>query len=206
MDPSISLKRIMAVSSLLIMMPLFFGAVAPVHAYGPEQWQIGFSFNCNAPVSFCAGFAFWGWCAFGGSGTTGDCQFSIYNLKGNIGPAYGPTHFAVDYTGWVVGRGSVLIPTQPTLPAFFASGSGSLTATGPGAPVLGLSSGVPTTFTCAPTPGARPVPLSPALFFLCDTGLPAVAGHYTYSMIPLFSFLPPQPGIHYDVQVTQISS
>jgi hypothetical protein len=195
----------MAVCSLLITISLF-GPAAPVHAYGPEQWQIGFSFNCNAPVSFCAGFAFWGWCTFGGSGTTGDCQIETYNFNGKIGPASGPTHLAVDYTGWVIGTGSVLIPAQPTLPAFFASGSGSLTVTGPGAPVLGLSSGVPMTFTCTPAPGATPVPLSAALFFLCDTGIPAVAGHYTYSTIPLFPFLPSQPGIHYDLQVTQISS
>src|SRR6266571_3585635 len=147
---SISHKQIMAFSSLLITMSFLLGAVLAVHAYGSEQWQIGLSFNCNAPVSFCAGFAFWGWCAFGGSGTTGDCQFSIYNLKGSLGPAYGPTSFAVDYTGWVVGKGSVLIPTQPTLPAF--------------------------------------------------------AGHYTYNMIPLFPFLPAQPGINYNIQVTQISS
>ena len=195
----------MLISSLLTTMSLLFATVPPAHAYGPEQWQIGFSFNCNAPVSFCAGFGFWGWCAFGGSGTTGDCQIAIYNFNGKFGPASGPVHFAVDYTGWVVGTGSVLIPTQPTLPAFFAKGSGTLTATGPGAATYGLSPGVPTTFTCAPTPGATPAPLSPALFFLCDTGLPAVAGHYTYSMIPLSPFLPSQPGIHYDVQVTQIS-
>ncbi len=206
MYPCISLKQIMLVSSLIATMSLLFATVPAAHAYGPEQWQIGFSFNCNSPVSFCAGFAFWGWCAFGGSGTTGDCQFSIYNLKGNIGPAFGPTNFAVDYTGWVVGKGSVQIPTQPTLPAFFATGPGSVTVRGPGAPVLGLSSGVPTAFTCNPTPGATPVPLSPELFFLCDTGLPAVAGHYTYSMIPLVPFLPAQPGLNYNVQVTQTSS
>src|SRR2546422_3943494 len=203
---SISHKQIMAFSSLLITISFLLGAVLAVHAYGSEQWQIGLSFNCNAPVSFCAGFAFWGWCAFGGSGTTGDCQFDIYNLKGSLGPAYGPTNFAVDYSGWVVGKGSVLIPAQPTLPAFFASGSGSVTVRGPGADAFGLSSGVPTAFTCTPSPGATPVPLSPALFFLCDTGIPAVAGHYSYNMIPLFPFLPAQPGIHYDVQVTQTSS
>src|SRR5437867_1496951 len=149
MYPCISLKQIMLVSSLLTTISLLFATAPPAHAYGPEQWQIGFSFNCNSPVSFCAGFAFWGWCAFGGSGTTGDCQFSIYNLRGNLGPAYGPTNFAVDYTGWVVGKGSVLIPTQPTLPAFFASGSGSLTVRRPSATVLRLSSAVPATSTCS---------------------------------------------------------
>src|SRR3989442_13034360 len=52
---SISHKQIMAFSSLLITMSFLLGAVLAVHAYGSEQWQIGLSFNCNAPVSFCAG-------------------------------------------------------------------------------------------------------------------------------------------------------
>src|SRR5437867_11815179 len=117
MYPCISLKQIMLVSSLLTTISLLFATAPPAHAYGPEQWQIGFSFNCNAPVSFCAGFGFWGWSAFGGSGTTGDCQIAIYNFNGKFGPASGPVHFAVDYTACVVGTGSVLMSTQPTLPA-----------------------------------------------------------------------------------------
>src|SRR5881397_2577325 len=126
---------------LLASLTLLAIATVPAHAYGREQWQTTFSFNCNAPVSFCAGFGFWGWCAFGGSaadglsGTTGDCQFTFYNFNGKLGfPAFGPTHFSVDYSSWVIHAGGTDFPTQPSLVSFF--GTGSFTAKGPGSSVL----------------------------------------------------------------------
>ncbi len=170
-------------------------AIVPVHAYGREQWETTFSFNCNHPVSFCQGFGFWGWCAFGGSapdgfsGTKGDCQFTLYNRNGKLGfPAFGPTHFGVDYNYWVIHTGSSDLPTS--LVSFF--GTGTFTARGPGASVLFPSASFPIAFACPSVP-----------FFLCDTGIPAVPGHYTWSQIP-FLPIPAQPGLEYHIQVHEI--
>ena len=178
--------------------PLLF-VVVPVNAYGREQWQTTFSFNCNSPVTFCQGFGFWGWCAFGGSapdglgGTTGDCQFTVYNFNGKLGfPAFGPTHFSVDYKSWVIKTGSGSFPTRPDLVSFF--GTGTVTARGPGVNVLFPHASFPVAFGCPSLP----------LFFLCDSGIPAVPGHYTWSDIPIIPFIPAQPGLEYHIQVTQI--
>lgn len=181
--------------AVLIAVLLGVAAAPEANAYGQEQWQVGFSFNCNAPVAFCSGFGFWGWCAFGGNGTTGDCQFTLYafNGVGSFIPAFGPTHFNVNYTGWTIAKPTFGLPAN--LPGFFAIGPGTLTLTGPGASTLRAI--YPSSFSCPPTP-------TPSPNFLCDTGIPGVAGHYTYSQIPLFPFIPPQPGLHFNTQVTQI--
>jgi hypothetical protein len=191
-------SRVIARSFLGILAAGVLGvAAAPAaSAYGPEQWETTFSFNCNAPVAVCSGFGFWGWCAFGGNGTTGDCQFTAYNREGILGmPAFDPTHFSVNYTGWVISKPTFGLPKD--LPGFFAIGPGTLTLTGPGASLLQLF--YPSSFTC-------PLTATPSPNFLCDTGIPGVAGHYTYSQIPLFPFLGPQPGLHFNSQVNQIGS
>jgi len=126
---------------LLASLPLLAIATVPAHAYGREQWQTTFSFNCNASISFCSGFGFWGWCAFGGSapdglsGSTGDCQITLYNFNGKLGePAYGPTHLTVDYSHWFITTGSMGFPTRPDLVSFW--GTGTVSAVGPGTSVL----------------------------------------------------------------------
>jgi hypothetical protein len=194
------LRRVLSRSLVGLAVVAMVGVLAApeASAYGVEQWQIAFSFNCNSPVAgdVCNNFGFWGWCTFGGSGTTGDCQITIYDFSGKLGlPTFGPTHLNIDYTGWTIGTGSNFLPTQPTLPAFFATGPGTVTLTGPGASILGNI--FPSSFTCPATP-------TPSQNFICDTGIPAVAGHYTYSQIPLFPFVPAQPGLHFNVQVTQL--
>ena len=184
---------------LLASLPLLAIVTIPAHAYGREQWQTTFSFNCNASISFCSGFGFWGWCAFGGSapdglsGSTGDCQITLYNFNGKLGePAYGPTHLTVDYSHWFITTGSMGFPTRPDLVSFW--GTGTVSAVGPGTSVLFPGASFPVAFGCP----------SGALFFLCDTGIPAVPGHYTWSEIPFVPFIPPQPGLEYHIQVTHI--
>ena len=182
----------------LILLAFAAFAATPVRAYGASQWQVTFSFTCS--VSPCAGLGFWGWCAFGGSaadgqsGTNGDCQIANYNFNGAFGiPAFGAFHISQDIHNWHIATGSLDLP--PGMLGFFAD-SGTVVFTGPGIGALGLPTNRPIDF----------VPLCRAgLFFLCDTGIAAVGGHFTLSTIPIFG-LTQQPGITYNVQVTHISS
>ena len=187
----------MAACVPLILLAFAAFAATPAHAHGVAQWQVAFSFTCNA--SACAGLGFWGWCDFGGSaadgqsGTSGDCQIDNYNFNGAFGiPTFSPFHINQDIHGWHIATGSLGLP--PGMPGFFAD-SGTVSFTGAGATTLGLPTNTRINF----------VPLcSHGLFFLCDTGIPAAAGHFTLNTIPIFG-LSQQPGITYQVQVTHIS-
>lgn len=193
-------KSVLKLAAFVPLILLAFAAFValPAHAYGHAQWEVTFSFTCSA--SPCAGFGFWGWCDFGGSaadglsGTSGDCQITNYNFNGAFGiPTFSPFHINQDIHSWHIATGSVDLPHG--MQGFFAD-SGSAEFLGPGAGDVGLPTQTPIDF----------IPLcSHGLFFLCDTGIPAVAGHYTLSTIPLFG-LSPQPGIHYNVQVNQLPS
>src|SRR5712692_8382183 len=192
-----AIKKITVNVPLILLVFAAFVAT-PALAYGRAQWEVTFSFTCNA--SSCAGLGFWGWCDFGGSaadglsGTSGDCQITNYNFNGALGiPTFGPFHINQDIHSWHVATGSLDLP--PGMPGFFAD-SGTVVFTGAGAGALGLPTNTRIDF----------VPLcSHGLFFLCDTGIPAAAGHFTLSTIPIFG-LSQQPGITYQVQVTHISS
>jgi len=158
------------------------------HAYGnTAQWQIGFSGNCKDPTACgqVAGtesllFGFWGWCEFGGSsgstasdttGTSGDCQVTIYS-RTSLGQPINPTHLSIDVTGWTI----MSSPESPTGTSFHITAS-TLECTGPGAKLPpGPFSG------CALPPGG-------------DTGIPPVAGHYSFS---------PFPGYNINIQVNQL--
>jgi hypothetical protein len=187
-----------AASVPLILLAFAALAAAPAHAYGAAQWQVTFSFTCNAQA--CAGFGFWGWCDFGGSaadglsGTRGDCQITNYNFDGAFGiPVFGTFHISQDIHSWHIAAGSFTLP--PGMVGFFAD-SGTVVFTGAGAGAVGLPTNTRINF----------LPLcSHGLFFLCDTGVPGVAGHFTLSTIPLFG-LSQQPGVNYQVQVAHIPS
>jgi hypothetical protein len=129
---------------------------------------------------------FWGWCEFGGSngssdvGTTGnqaDCQVTTY-----FGPG---TSFHINYnvTGWVIQANSPFV-----IPAGFNDfllTSGTVTLSGPGVPP-GIPAHVPIGF---PFPDGSCPPM------ICDTGIPAVPGHFS---------LHPTPGAEFNVQVTKL--
>ena len=183
----------------LVLLAFALFAATPVRAYGPAQWQVTFSFTCSA--SPCAGFGFWGWCDFGGSaadgqsGTSGDCQITNYDFNGAFGiPTFRPFHINQDIQQWHIATGSFGLP--PSMPSFFAT-AGTVEFTGAGAVDVGLPIATPINFAPLCTPHG--------LFFLCDTGIPATAGHFTLNDIHLFG-LSQQPGINYNVQVTHISS
>ena len=158
-------------------------------AYGSsDQWQAGFSGTCSSqsscpfgPVPTNGSSGFWGWCAFGGSngdstvgttGTTADCQVTTY-----FGPA---SSFHIDYnvTAWVIQPGS---PFSLGLPDFLFT-SGTVTLAGPGAPP-----GVPL-HVAIPFPNPCPP-------FICDSGIPAVPGHFSFH---------PSPGVELNIQVTNL--
>ncbi len=187
-----------AASVPLILLAFAALAATPAHAYGAAQWQVTFSFTCNAQA--CAVLGFWGWCDFGGSaadglsGTSGDCQIANYNFNGAFGiPVFGTFHISQDIQSWHIATGALGLP--PGMPGFFAD-SGTVVFTGPGAGDLGLPTNTRINF----------LPLcSHGLFFLCDTGIPGVAGHFTLNTIPLFGFSQ-QPGVNYQVQVSRILS
>lgn len=173
-------------------------AAAPsTQAYGSvEQWQIGFSGTCSN-TSHCGpapgvpgAFGFWGWCAFGGSngsadpgtiGTTADCQLTTY-ARGATGPN-NPVHVAFDVSKWQILTGSPMVPPGV---GDFQFISGSYEVTGPGASLFGVPTGVP-------------IPLPPncnvAAPMLCDTGLPAVPGHFSFH---------PFPGFEINIQVSKL--
>ncbi len=154
-------------------------------AYGSNtQWQIGFSGTCSpqAPASFfCPGgvlTGFWGWCAFGGSapdglsGTEADCQITTYFGTGTS------FHVSFDVSHWVIKTGSIFLP--PGVPGFFLT-DGTFEFSGPGAP--------------GPTGVPIPIPNPCVPVVICDTGIPAVAGHVS---------LHPTSGAELEIQVTKL--
>src|SRR5712692_4497395 len=158
-------------------------------AYGSNtQWQTAFSGTCSSqapPSNFCpipVHNGFWGWCAFGGSapdglsGTAADCQITTYSGPGTS------IHISYDVTQWTISTGSLFLP--PGVPGFFITpGAGTLEITGPGPVPPFVTKGVP-----------FPIP-DPCPSFICDTGIPAIAGHVSFH---------PTPGVELNIQVNQL--
>lgn len=163
------------VAAILLLAPVLPSA----HAYGnTAQWQIGFSGTCNVPT-MCGPpggtgtFGFWGWCQFGGSsgstdagttGTSGDCQVTVY-ARPDVGTPINPTHIKIDITSWIVAASPMAPPgTSGTFHILQAT----LECTGPGAtgPVTPFSG-------CGLPPGG-------------DTGAPPNPGHYASHPFPGF--------------------
>src|SRR4029077_725631 len=154
------------------------------------QWQVGFSGTCSpqaAPSFFCPGginAGFWGWCAFGGSDSTGaagsnaDCQIETY-----FGPGTS-LHINYNVTGWVI----VAVPPPAPFPTDFILTTGTITLSGPGVVgnPFGFRAHVPIPF---PFPDGTCPPM------VCDTGIPAAPGHYS---------LHPTPGAELNIQVTKL--
>ena len=172
-------------------------------AYGnTAQWQVGFSGTCSSNASSCLFLppgvtgvrtGFWGWCEFGSSnggstvgttGTTGDCQITTY-FGATTGQPTNPFHIAYDITGWVIQANSpFVIPAG--FPDFLLT-SGTVTLSGPGAATTGFPSHVPIPFPFGP-------PINGCPPMVCDTGIPAVPGHFSLH----------SPGFEFNVQVTKL--
>src|SRR5262249_18465782 len=100
------------------------------------------------------------------------------HLSSSLGVLTGADHLQIDITGWTIAPGSAG-------PATFIITDGTVRLTGVN------TKGAPVTV---------PVPV----FFggAFDTGVPAAAGHYSYSS--LFGFAPP-PGVNFQIQVVQLT-
>lgn len=157
-------------------------------AYGnADQWQAGFSGTCSNNPSCGLGpnmhgaTGFWGWCAFGGSngsaaigttGTTADCQVTTYFGSGST------LHISYNVSAWVIQPGS---PFSGGFPDFLFT-QGTVTLSGPGVPPF--------------LPSHTPIPFpSPCPPFICDSGIPAVPGHFSFH---------PFPGQSIEIQVTKL--
>ncbi len=167
-------KRLLAVSSVLLMLSLLQVAVPPAHGYGKSAlWQVTISGNCNNP-SLCSSTSvggFWVWAEFD-SGSKGDATVTDCEHFGSTRPYGGAQHVNVEITGWTIAPGSAGPQT------FFVT-SEIDTITG--------------------HTGGRPVVINiPSELF--DTGVPAVAGHYSTQDVLGFS----APGISFQIQVVQV--
>ena len=169
------LSKIAGLTCMLAAFSILPILTPPAHAYGnTAQWQIGVSFNCNSPT-FCTPFqgGFWGWVEFDNDGTGDATLTGCGHLVAAGSPGAGADHFNVEIEGWTVMPGSAGPLT------FFVLG-GTMTFTGG-------TGGPPVTVPISPLP--------------LDTGFPAVAGHFTTSMILGFS---PPPGVALVIQVVHI--
>lgn len=160
---------------LLVSLLLWSAAAAGVAlAYGNTAlWQVGLSANCDNP-SLCGSElgGFWGWVEFD-SDNTGDAAFAgCGHVQGRQVPgSSGAGGIRIDITGWTIANGSAGPNT------FFVT-SEIDTFSGRGGPVT--------------------VVISSELF---DTGVPAVAGHY--STADVFGFT--APGVAFQLQVVQLT-
>jgi hypothetical protein len=165
---------------VLIVVSVLLGATpSTAQAYGNDAlWQIGLSFNCNNR-DLCLNPPFgigglWGWIEFD-TGGEGDATLAgCTHLSSDLGLLTGADYLRIEITNWTVGPAGTFIITDGTV-----------------------------TFAGVHTRGAPvTVPLSAAFGGVLDTGVPAVAGHYSYSS--LFGFTPP-PGVNFQIEVVQIT-
>lgn len=200
-----------ACAAALVMMLAMIVLVAPrASAYSNViQWQVGFSGNFDVPSSPMGTGGFWGWCVFGGSngsrelgtlGTTADCKVANY-FRPTVGVPNNPILVSYDITTWAIGTGSAFC-LSPKTPCFFFT-AGTVTLQGPGAaliPPTGVPTGVPIPlkFPCPALVGLSsppPIDLSSLAMTPCDSGIPAMPGHFSFH---------PIPGISIQIQVTKI--
>jgi len=162
--------------AILALLSTLSTTVPAVHAYGNAAlWQIAMSQNCNNP-SFCTPVqgGFWLWAEFDSDGTGDATATGCAHLVAAASPGAGADHFNVDIQAWTIMPGSAGPLT------FFVLG-GTMTFTG-------HTGGPPVTVPISPLP--------------LDTGIPAMAGHYSTSMI--LGFTPP-PGVTFIIQVVQLT-
>lgn len=181
------MKRLLLVSAVGAIMVAQGLMAAPAGAYGnTAQWQIGLSFNCNNP-SLCGSElgGFWGWAEFDGDGTADAELIGCEHLQG--GPAEGANHFSVDVQG------------SPTFPGWFIAPSTGAEGVPVGFPEFWITNEVDT--ITGRTGGPPVVVVNPEPPYPAETGVPAVAGHY--SSQSLFGSQAP-PGTAFIIQVARL--
>lgn len=193
--------RTLTLLGTILLAATFLAATPATLGYGSiDQWQLGFSGTCQGSSGICptfglppSGGGFWGWCAFGGSsgssaigttGTSGDCQITVY-----LGSPSNSFHVSADISKWLIATGSAFLP--PGVPGFFF-GAGTQVFTGPGAAFLGIPTHVPIPFSLLCN--LSNFPTSTIGNPNCDSGLPAVPGHTSIHA----------PGFELEIQVTKL--
>ncbi len=176
------LSRVFAVFAIVAV--VLGAAPGTARAYGNDAlWQIGLSFNCNNP-SLCLNppfgiGGFWGWIEFDPEGM-GDATLSgCSHLSTSLGVLTGADYLHIEITNWTIAS------AYPGAPPTFVITDGTVTLAGV------RTRGAPVT-----------VPLLALFGGVFDTGVPAAAGHYSFSS--LFGFTPP-PGVNFQIQVVQLT-
>ena len=170
------------VSAGLLAAPMALSTPVAGHAYGNlALWQIAISGNCNNP-SLCAGApfngtgGFWVWAEFD-SDNTGDVTVTdCGHLVGGptaVQQTVGAQHVNIDIASWTIKSGS--------------AGPSTFFVTSEIDTITGRTGGPPVVITI------------PSENF--DTGVPAVAGHYSTTQILGFS----APGVSFQLQVVQLN-
>jgi hypothetical protein len=194
-------------ASAMLALSMFASAFTIAHAYGPAQWQAGFSGNFTNPTTGQRG-GFWGWCDFAGSasdglsGTSADCELAAYMFNGAGANNGGLFQASIQGTAWNVQPTTMGPPGND----FFVT-SGTATVTGP-LVVTVLKSGAPVPPGCTVSGDTATCPLSfwaSIGLITPDTGIPAMPGHFSLANIAEILGIEIPPGTHIDVQVTQIS-
>ncbi len=168
------------VSAGVLAAPTALSAPLAGHAYGNlALWQIAISGNCDNPSLCGAPFGtggFWVWAEFD-SGNTGDATVTdCGHLVGGptaVQETGGAQHFNINITSWMIAPGSAGPRT------FFITSEVDT--------ITGRTGGPPVVITI------------PSENF--DTGVPAVAGHYSTTQILGFS----APGVSFQLQVVQLN-
>ncbi len=170
------IAEIASCCAILAALSILSAGLPSAHAYGSlAQWQVAVSQNCDNP-SFCTPVqgGFWLWAEFDSDGTGDATGTGCAHLVAGGSPGAGAFHFNANIQGWAIMPGSAGPRT------FFVLG-GTMTLTG-------HTGGSPVTVPISPVP--------------LDTGFPAVAGHYSTSMILGFN---PPPGVSFVTQVVQLT-
>ncbi len=204
-------KKLAAILLIALISVTLLSLVPIVQAYGPSNWQMTASGNCNnktlclaidpitgAVVPSVGGF--WGWCAFTGvnSGTEADCQFSNYNRSPDPLFQFATVHTATHATTWDV-EPSAFSPTG--FDFFITSGTvsfsgptvvGDLKANGPIpiSAILAAGCTIPGDTVSCPISGAEGLGI-----YSPDTGFPNLPGHFQFN---------PAPGIHFVTNVIEL--
>ena len=199
--------KLATLTSAVLALSLFASGLTIAHAYGPAQWQATFSGNFTNPTTGQRG-GFWGWCDFAGSasdglsGTSADCQLSVYMFNGGGASNGGLFHADIQGNSWNVQPSTM---GGPPANDFFVT-SGTATVTGP-LVVTVLKSGGPVPPGCTVSGDTATCPLSfwSAIGLISpDTGIPAVPGHFSLAKALEMLGLELPPGSHVNVQVTRI--
>ncbi len=186
------------VSAGVLAVPTAVSAPLVGHAYGNlALWQIAISGNCNNPSLCAATFGtggFWVWAEFDsdntGDVTVTDCSHLVGGPTA-VQQTAGAQHVNIDITSWKIAPGT--------------AGPKTFIVTSEVDTITGRTGGPPVVITIPSESFDTGVPAVAGHYSIpsesFDTGVPAVAGHYSTNQILGFS----APGVSFQLQVVQLN-